>query len=67
MSLGSLRISLIQSIQSCQSTITEKMVVVHFPGNALRSKIFKKANGCLLKGRYTAGGRFVYFAKIFHH
>ena len=32
-----------------QSTITEKMAAVHFPSNALRPKIYKKANGCLLK------------------
>ena len=43
-----------------QSTITEKMAVVHFPSNGLRSKICKKANGCLLKDRRKAGGRFVY-------
>ena len=50
-----------------QSTITEKMVTVHFPGNALRSKVFQKANRCLLTYRRKAEGRFVYFAKIFHH
>ena len=38
-----------------KSTITEKMAAVHFPSNALRSKIFKKANGCLLKERHKAG------------
>ena len=32
-----------------QSTITEKIAAAHFPSNALRSKIFKKANGCFLK------------------
>ena len=50
-----------------QSTITEKMAAVHFPSNALRSKIFKKANRCLLKYRHGARGRFVYSAKISHH
>ena len=30
-------------------TITENMAAVQFPSNALRSKIFKKPNGCLLK------------------
>ena len=34
-----------------QSTITEKMAAVHFSSNALRFKIFKKANECLLKDR----------------
>ena len=29
--------------------------IVHFPGNALRSKIFKKSNGCLLKDGRKAG------------
>ena len=43
------------------------MAAVHFPNNALLSKIFKKANGCLLKNRREAGGRFVYSAKICHH
>ena len=42
-----------------QSTITENMAAVHFPSNALRSKIFKKANGSLLKDRHKTGGRFV--------
>ena len=46
---------------SYQSTITEKMAAVHIPCNALRSKMFKKANGWLSKGR------FVYSAKIPHH
>ena len=33
-----------------QSTMTIKtMTAVHFPSNALRSKIFEKVNGCLLK------------------
>ena len=50
-----------------ESTITEKMAAVHFPSNALRSKIFKKANECLLKDKRKAGGRFVYSAKISHH
>ena len=36
--------------------ITEKMAAVHFPGNALRSKIFKKANNCLLNDGRKAGG-----------
>ena len=45
----------------CQSTITEKMAAVHFPSNAFRSKIFREANGCVLKDRRKAGGRFVYF------
>ena len=49
------------------STITEKMGAVHFPGNALRSKIFKKANGCLLKDRRKVEDGFVHFAKISHH
>ena len=43
------------------------MAAVHFPSNALRSKIFKKASGCLLKDRPKAGGRFVYSVKISHH
>ena len=50
-----------------QSKITEKMAAVHFPSNALRSKISKKANGSLLKDRHKAGGRFVYSAKISYH
>ena len=50
-----------------QSTITEKMAAVHFSSNALRSKIFEKANGCLLKDRRRAGSRFVHSAKISHH
>ena len=50
-----------------QSMITKKMAAVHFPSNAFRSKIFKKVNGCLLKDRRKAGGRFVYSAKISHH
>ena len=50
-----------------QSTITEKTAAVHFTRNALRSKIFKRANGCLLKNRRKTGGRFVYSAKISHH
>ena len=50
-----------------QSTITKKMAAVHYPINALWSKIFKSANGCLLKDRPKAGGRFVYSAKISHH
>ena len=37
------------------------MAAVHIPCNALRSKIFKKANGWLLKG-----GRFVYSGRIPH-
>ena len=32
------------------------MAAVHFPHNALQSKIFKKANGCPLKDRSKAGG-----------
>ena len=47
--------------------VTEKMAAVHFLCNALRSKIFKKANGCLLKHRRKAVGRFAYSAKICHH
>ena len=43
---------------------TEKMAAVRFPSNALRSKIFKKANGCLLKDKRKAGGC---SAKISHH
>ena len=39
-----------------ESTITEKMAAVDFPSNALRSKIFNKSNGCLLKDRRKAGG-----------
>ena len=50
-----------------KSTITEKMATVHFLSNALRAKILKKANGCLLKDRRKAGSRFVYSAKISHH
>ena len=38
------------------------MAAVHFPSNVLRSKIFKKANECLLKDKRNAGGRFVYSA-----
>ena len=49
-----------------QSMITEKMTAVHFPSNALRSKIFKEANGCLLKDRRKAANRFVY-SKISHY
>ena len=33
----------------------QEMAAVHFP------------NGCLLKDRRKAGGRFVYYAKITHH
>ena len=50
-----------------QSTITEKMAAVHFPSNALRFKILKKANGCRLKDKCKTGSRFVYSAKICHH
>ena len=50
-----------------QSMITEKMVAVHFPSNALRSKTFTKANGCLLKDRRMARSKYVYSAKISHH
>ena len=32
------------------------MAAVDFPSNALRSKIFNKSNGCLLKDRRKAGG-----------
>ena len=42
------------------------MADVYFPSNALQFKVFKKANGCLLKDRREAGGRFVYSAKIYH-
>ena len=41
-------------VDNAQSTITEKMVAVHIPSNALRSKILSKANGCLLKDRRQA-------------
>ena len=47
--------------------ITEKTAAVHSPSNALRSKFFKKPNGCPLKDRRKAGGRFVYSAKNSHH
>ena len=57
----------LRTLRITQSTITEKMAAVHFLCNALRSKIFKKANGCLLKHRRKAVGRFVYSAKISHH
>ena len=50
-----------------KSRITEKTAAVHFPGNALTFKIFRKANGRLLKDRRKAGGRFVYSAKISRH
>ena len=53
--------------RECNPRLREKMATVHFPGNALRSKIFKKANACLLKDRRKTGGRFVYSAKISHH
>ena len=33
----------------------------------MRSKVFKKANGCFLKHKREAAGRFVYSAKISHH
>ena len=36
--------------------IIERMAAVHFLSNALQSKIFKKANRCLLKDRLEAGG-----------
>ena len=42
-----------------ESTITEKMVDAHFPGNALRPKIFK-ANRCPFKGRLKPGVRLVH-------
>ena len=45
----------------------EKIVAVRFLSSPLQSKIFKKVNGCLLKGRRKAGGLFVYSAKISHH
>ena len=45
----------------------EKIEAVHFPGESLRSKIFKKMNGCLLKDTRKTGGRFVYSAKMFRH
>ena len=38
-----------------QSAIKEKIAAVHFLSNALRSKIFKKAYGCLLKDRRKGG------------
>ena len=38
-----------------------------FPSNALQSKLFTKANGCLLKDKRKAGGGFVYSAKISQH
>ena len=50
-----------------KSTVTEKMAAVHFPCNALRSKIFKEANGYLLKDKRKKRGRFVYSAEICHH
>ena len=40
------------------------MAAVHFPVNALRFIIFKKANGSVLKDRRKAVSRFVYSAKI---
>ena len=40
------------------------MAAVHFPSNALQFKIFKKANGSVLKDRRKAVSRFVYSAKI---
>ena len=43
------------------------MATVHFRCNTMRSKIFKKANGCLLKDGRKPGGRFAYPAKISHH
>ena len=43
------------------------MAAVHFLTDAMRSKIIKRANGCLLKDIRKAGGRFVYSAKISHH
>ena len=33
-------------LHAWSTIITEKMAVVQFPSNALRSKIFMKANGC---------------------
>ena len=42
------------------------MAAVHFPSNALRSKIFKTANECFFEDRRKTGGRFVYSAKISH-
>ena len=62
-----LRLNLGYCNSRSESTITQKMAAVYFPSNALRSKIFQKANRCLLKGRRKAGGRFVYFAKMSHH
>ena len=56
-----------QKTKDLQSTVTQKMAAAHFPSNALRSKIFEKANGCLLKDRCKARGRFVYSAKVSHH
>ena len=47
--------------------ITEKMAAVHLPSDAFRPKIFNKANGCLLKDRRKAGGRFAYSAEISRH
>ena len=44
--------------EQTKSTITKKMAAVYFPSNALQSKIFKKTNGCLLKDRRKAEGRY---------
>ena len=51
--------------QHCQST----MAIVHFPSNALRSKIFKKSSGCLLKDGRKAGRPppICSLSKISHH
>ena len=38
-----------RTLKSTQFTITEKIAAVYFASDALRSKIYKKANGYLLK------------------
>ena len=52
---------------SIESMIMEKMAAVHFPSDALRSKIFKKTSKCLFKDRRKGGGRLVYSAKISYY
>ena len=47
--------------------IMEKMAAVHFPSNALWSKVFKKASKCLFKDRRKGRGRLVYSAKISYY
>ena len=51
-----MRSDVIRSANPLGDPRLRKMATVHFPSNVLGSKIFKKANGCLLKDRRKTGG-----------